>query len=52
MKKAAAEFFLQYHGFVKAVALRAAPWPDLMDDIVQQVFLEFMRKEAHWDHWR
>jgi Sigma-70 region 2 len=45
----AARIFLSHHRFVKGVALRYAPWPDLMDDIVQQVFLEFMAKESKWD---
>jgi len=45
----AAKVFLAEHGFVRAIALRSAPWPDLVDDIVQQVFLEFMRKASKWD---
>ena len=49
MHGAAADLFLCHLGLVKAVALKTAPWPDLVDDIVQQVFLEFMRKETHWD---
>lgn len=46
---AAAQAFLAEHAFVRSVAIRAAPWPDLVDDIVQQVFLEFMRKSGQWD---
>ncbi len=49
MPGAAADLFLCHLGLVKAVALKTAPWPDLVDDIVQQVFLEFIRKEARWD---
>ena len=45
----AAQLFLTHHDFVKGVALKYAPWPGLMDDITQQVFLEFMGKEARWD---
>lgn len=45
----AAQVFLAEHGFVRAIAIRSAPWPDLVDDIVQQVFLEFMRKANKWD---
>lgn len=45
----AAQVFLSHHDFVKGVALKYAPWPGLMDDITQQVFLEFMKKEAQWD---
>lgn len=45
----AAQAFLAEHAFVRSVAIRAAPWPDLVDDIVQQVFLEFMRKSDQWD---
>lgn len=45
----AAQIFLTHHDFVKGVALKYAPWPGLMDDISQQVFLEFMAKESKWD---
>ena len=45
----AAQMFLAHHDFVKGVALRHAPWPGLMEDIVQQVFLEFISKESKWD---
>jgi len=45
----AAQVFLAHHDFVKGVALKYAPWPGLMEDITQQVFLEFMRKEERWD---
>jgi RNA polymerase sigma-70 factor (ECF subfamily) len=31
------------------VAIRNAPWPGLAEDIVQQVFLEFLGKEERWD---
>ena len=46
---AAASAFLAQHEFIRAVAHRAAPWPDLVEDIVQQVFLEFMGKAERWD---
>jgi len=45
----AAQVFLSHHEFVKAMALKYAPWPGLMEDIAQQVFLEFMNKESRWD---
>lgn len=45
----AAQVFLAHHDFVKGVALKYAPWPGLMEDIAQQVFLEFMAKESKWD---
>ncbi|MGL4400961.1 MAG: RNA polymerase sigma factor [Luteolibacter sp.] len=45
----AAQVFLSHHDFVKGVALKYAPWPGLMEDIAQQVFLEFMAKESKWD---
>jgi RNA polymerase sigma-70 factor, ECF subfamily len=45
----AAQIFLSHHDFVKGVALKHAPWPGLMEDITQQVFLEFLKKESQWD---
>jgi RNA polymerase sigma-70 factor, ECF subfamily len=45
----AAQAFLALHDFVRGVALKHAPWPGLMEDIAQQVFLEFMAKEQQWD---
>ncbi len=45
----AAQTFLSYHDFVKAMALKYAPWPGLTEDISQQVFLEFIAKEERWD---
>ncbi len=36
-------------GFVCALAVRYAPVPDLVQDIVQQVFLEFLKKRQKWD---
>lgn len=45
----AAQLFLAHYDFVKGVALKYAPWPGLMEDIAQQVFLEFMGKESRWD---
>lgn len=45
----AAQAFLTHHDFVRGVALKYAPWPGLMEDIAQQVFLEFMAKEDQWD---
>ncbi len=45
----AAQLFLTHHDFVKGIALKYAPWPGLVEDISQQVFLEFMGKEDRWD---
>lgn len=45
----AAQAFLAHHDFVKGVALKYAPWPGLVEDISQQVFLEFLAKETRWD---
>jgi RNA polymerase sigma factor (sigma-70 family) len=44
-----AQVFLAHHGFVKGLALKHAPWPGLADDILQQVFVEFMAKAGRWD---
>src|SRR5262245_46202402 len=38
-----------HNTFVRALALRLAPAPGLAEDIAQQVFLEFLAKEAEWD---
>jgi RNA polymerase sigma-70 factor (ECF subfamily) len=45
----AGQVFLVHHGFVKGLAIKHAPWPGLADDIIQQVFLEFARKEERWN---
>ncbi len=45
----AAQLVLAHHGFVKARAVRLAPWPGLADDITQQVFLEFFAKQQQWN---
>lgn len=45
----AAQAFSVHHAFVRSVAIRNAPWPGLAEDIVQQVFLEFLGKEERWD---
>ncbi len=38
-----------HSGFVRALALKLAPAPGLAEDVAQQVFLEFISKEASWD---
>jgi len=43
------ELLAAHDGFVHALALRLAPAPGLAEDIAQQVFLEFLAKEAKWD---
>lgn len=45
----AAQAFLSHHGFVKGMALRHAPLPGIADDILQQVFVEFLAKADQWD---
>jgi RNA polymerase sigma factor (sigma-70 family) len=39
----------EYGGYVKAVAMKLAPHPAMVDDIAQQVFLEFCKKKDRWD---
>ena len=41
--------FLAHHGFVKGLALKHAPWPGLAEDVLQQVFVEFIAKAGRWD---
>ena len=45
----ASKLFLERRDFVVGVALRYAPAPDLVDDIVQEAFLEFVGKVELWD---
>ena len=40
-----AQLVLAHHAFVRALAFPLAPWPGLVDDISQQVFLEFLAKQ-------
>ncbi len=44
-----AQLVLSHQGFVRALAFKLAPWPGLVDDISQQVFLEFLAKQEKWD---
>jgi len=46
---AAAVQFMQHYGFVRAMAVRFAPWPGLADDVFQQVFLEFLQGRERWE---
>lgn len=46
----AARLFLLHHDFVKDRVLRFAPLPDLVDDICQQVFLEFVSRADKWTY--
>lgn len=41
--------FLAEQDFVKGLAIYYAPWPGIADDIVQQVFLEFVTHQERWD---
>lgn len=43
------DLLIAHGGFVRALALKFAPVPGLAEDIAQQVFLEFIAKEASWD---
>lgn len=45
----AAQVFMSHHGFVMGLALKHAPWPGLAEDVLQQVFLEFIAKADRWD---
>ena len=44
-----AQLVLSHHAFVRALAFKLAPWPGLVDDISQQVFLEFLAKQEKWN---
>ncbi|WP_437222369.1 hypothetical protein SH661x_002749 [Planctomicrobium sp. SH661] len=33
---------VEQHAFVRSMAVRFAPWPELVDDIPQQVSIEYM----------
>lgn len=43
------QIFDAHEPFVRALAIKYAPTPSLSDDIVQQVFLEFLAKYDTWD---
>lgn len=43
-----AQLVLAHHAFVRGLAFKLAPWPGLVDDISQQVFLEFLAKQEKW----
>lgn len=45
----AAVQFMQHYGFVRAMAVRYAPWPGLAEDVFQQVFLEFLQGRERWE---
>lgn len=45
----ASNLFLSNHGFVAGVAFRYAPLPGFNEDIVQQVFAEFVGHADRWD---
>jgi RNA polymerase sigma factor (sigma-70 family) len=44
-----AQLVLAHHAFVRALAFKVAPWPGLVEDISQQVFLEFLAKQEKWN---
>lgn len=39
----------EHQGYVKSLAVKFAPMPSISDDIVQQVFLEFVESSEKWD---
>lgn len=43
------QVFLSYHDFVIGLAAHYAPFPGLEEDILQQVFLEFIAKSEKFD---
>lgn len=45
----AAILLLKHHGFVYRQARRFVPVPDLAEDVVQQVFVEFLKNPDQWD---
>lgn len=45
----AAQLFLKYHYFVEKVAFYAAPSIHIQDDIINDAFLDFIRKADQWD---
>lgn len=44
-----AKIILEYHDFVRYEAFKAAPYPGVTEDIVQQVFVEFLEKADQWN---
>lgn len=48
-RETAKVLFLAYQGLVARVAVRHAPSPSLVEDVVQQVFLEFVSKADSLD---
>lgn len=43
------QIFLELHGYIRSCALQTSPMPSLVDDIVQQVYLEFVSHVDRWD---
>lgn len=43
------DIFLAQRPFLKGIAYRYAPEKSYLDDILQQVFLEFLKKTKDWD---
>lgn len=48
-KETAQVLFMAYRHLVARVAVKYAPSPVLMDDVVHQVFVEFVSKAETWD---
>lgn len=47
--EAAAQFFLMHLQFVRRCACYYAPFPDMIDDVVQDTYVEFIRQSHKWD---
>lgn len=47
--KQATKIFLENRRFLKGLAAYYAPLPDIADDIIQDVFLEFVTKAERWN---
>lgn len=51
-KDRATQLFLEHYQFVATIAFRSAPCRDLIDDIVHDVYIEFVKNAAKWDYTR
>ena len=48
-EKTAAALLTKYHRFVFWQARRSVPFPDMAEDVAQQVFVDFLAKADKWD---
>lgn len=49
LNQKASLLFLKYHHFVEMTAFRNAPHPSLQEDIVNSVYVEFVKNAGKWD---